>query len=57
MRKSIDLSENSWILCPKNEVERLKIFNPKIRNLMQYINEQKRKAKPFICKGMDQMTV
>lgn len=32
-RGSIDLSENSWILCPKNEVERLKIFNPKVHIL------------------------
>lgn len=28
-RGSIELSENSWILCPKNEVDRLKTFNPK----------------------------
>ncbi|MBP3707870.1 MAG: hypothetical protein J6J36_04595 [Clostridia bacterium] len=28
-RGSIELSEHTWILCPKNEVERLKIFNPK----------------------------
>ena len=32
-RGSIELSENSWILCPKNEVERLKIFNPKVHVL------------------------
>ena len=34
-RGSIDLSENTWILCPKNEVERLKIFNPKV-NVLGY---------------------
>lgn len=28
-RGSIELTERSWILCPKNEVEKLKIFNPK----------------------------
>ena len=28
-RGSIELSKDSWILCPKNQVERLKIFNPK----------------------------
>ena len=32
-RGSIELSEDSWILCPKNEVERLKIFNPKVHVL------------------------
>lgn len=32
-RGTIELSENSWILCPKNEVERLKIFNPKVHVL------------------------
>ena len=32
-RGSIELSENSWILCPKNEVERLKTFNPKVHVL------------------------
>ena len=32
-RGSIELSESSWILCPKNEVERLKIFNPKVHVL------------------------
>ena len=30
---SIELSENAWILCPKNEVERLKVFNPKVHVL------------------------
>lgn len=32
-RGSIELSENTWILCPKNEVDRLKIFNPKVHVL------------------------
>lgn len=32
-RGSIELSEHTWILCPKNEVERLKIFNPKVHVL------------------------
>ena len=32
-RGSIELSEDSWILCPKSEVERLKIFNPKVHVL------------------------
>ena len=32
-RGSIELSENAWILCPKNEVESLKKFNPKVHVL------------------------
>ena len=32
-RGSIELSENTWILCPKNEVDRLKTFNPKVHVL------------------------
>lgn len=32
-RGSIELSENTWILCPKNEVDRLKAFNPKVHVL------------------------
>ncbi len=32
-RGSIELSENSWILCPKNEVKSLKTFNPKVHVL------------------------
>lgn len=28
-RGSVDISENTWILCPKNEVDQLKVFNPK----------------------------
>lgn len=30
---SIELSEHSWILCPKNEVEKLKKLNPKVHVL------------------------
>ena len=32
-RGSMELSENTWILCPKNEVDRLKILNPKVHVL------------------------
>lgn len=32
-RGSIELSENTWVLCPKNEVDRLKAFNPKVHVL------------------------
>ena len=32
-RGSIELSEHTWILCPKNEVEKLKSFNPKVHVL------------------------
>lgn len=32
-RGSIELSENTWILCPKNEVEKIKVFNPKVHVL------------------------
>ncbi len=32
-RGSIELSENTWILCPKDEVDRLKTFNPKVHVL------------------------
>lgn len=32
-RGSIELSEDSWILCPKNEAEKLKKFNSKVHVL------------------------
>jgi hypothetical protein len=32
-RGSIELSEHTWILCPKNEVEQLTVFNPKVHVL------------------------
>lgn len=32
-RGSIDLTENTWILCPKDEVDKLKQFNPKVHVL------------------------
>lgn len=32
-RGSLELSENTWILCPRNEVDRLKVFNPKVHVL------------------------
>ncbi len=32
-RGSLELSENAWILCPKDEVDRLKVFNPKVHVL------------------------
>lgn len=37
-RGNLELSEHTWILCPKNEVEQLKIFNPKV-NVLGYEGE------------------
>lgn len=47
-RGSIELSENSWILCPKNEVERLKIFNPKVHVLGYEGENVTGYSKPFL---------
>ncbi len=47
-RGSIELSENSWILCPKNEVEKLKIFNPKAHVLGYEGENVKGYSKPFL---------
>ncbi len=47
-RGSIELSENSWILCPKNEVEKLKIFNPKAHVLGYEGENVKSYSKPFL---------
>lgn len=36
---SIELTENTWILCPAKEIERLKVFNPKA-NILGYEGEK-----------------
>ncbi len=47
-RGSIELSENTWILCPKNEVEQLKIFNPKVHVLGYEGENVKGFSQPFL---------
>ncbi len=47
-RESIELSENAWILCPKNEVDRLKVFNPKAHVLGYEGEDVKGFSKPFL---------
>ena len=32
-RGSLEMSENTWILCPKDEADKLKAFNPKVHVL------------------------
>lgn len=47
-RGSLELSENAWILCPKNEVNRLKAFNPKVHVLGYEGESVKGFSQPFL---------
>lgn len=47
-RGSVELSENTWILCPKNEVDRLKTFNSKVHILGYEGESVKGFSKPFL---------
>lgn len=47
-RGSVDISENTWILCPKNEVEQLKVFNPKAHILGYEGENVKGLSRPFL---------
>ena len=47
-RGSIELSQNSWLLCPKAEVDKLKTFNPKIHVLGYEGESVKGFSTPFL---------
>lgn len=47
-RGSIELSENSWILCPENETEKIKTFNPTVHTIGYKGESVKGYAKSFV---------